>query len=162
MVKRATAHRAPWEPADREGCFVKESAGTLLYRRKDDQLEVLLIHHSGGYNRNAPWGIPKGTIEPGESVEQAARRETIEETGVTAGDLVPLGSIQYRRSRKRVYGFAGPAPADAAPRCASWEIDCAEFLPMDEARRRIHVDQLPFLERLEKLLQPGQGESLPA
>jgi len=140
---------------------VKESAGTLLYRHRNGQLEVLLIHHAGGYNRNAPWGIPKGTIEPGETVEQAARRETIEETGVTAGDLVPVGSIQYRRSRKRVYGFAGPAPENAAPRCASWEIDRAEFLLMEEARRRIHVDQLPFLDRLLQLLTPGQ-ESLPA
>jgi len=132
---------------------MKESAGTLLYRRRGEVLEVLLIHASGNYNRKAPWGIPKGLTDEGESLEAAARRETIEETGVTAGDLVSLSSIDYTKSRKRVHCFAGEAPADAAPRCASWEIDHAEFLPLDEARRRIHPDQAPFLDRLLQHLQ---------
>ena len=48
--------------------------------------------------------------------------------------------------------FAGPAPDDAEPRCASWEIDQAAFLPLDEARNRIHPDQAPFLDRLVELL----------
>jgi predicted NUDIX family NTP pyrophosphohydrolase len=39
---------------------MKQSAGTLLYRIRDGQWEVLLIHASGSYNRHAPWGIPKG------------------------------------------------------------------------------------------------------
>jgi predicted NUDIX family NTP pyrophosphohydrolase len=59
----------------------------------------------------------------------------------------------YRKSRKRVHGFAGEAPADAAPRCASWEVDRAEFVPLDEARRLIHPDQAPFLDRLAELLK---------
>jgi predicted NUDIX family NTP pyrophosphohydrolase len=131
---------------------MKESAGTLLYRRHNDQLEVLLIHPSGNYNRRAPWGIPKGLLDEGEDHESAARRETIEETGVTPGALVPLSSIDYRKSRKRVHCFAGEAPAEAEPRCASWEIDQAAFLPLEEARHRIHPDQAPFLDRLLEML----------
>jgi predicted NUDIX family NTP pyrophosphohydrolase len=127
---------------------MKESAGTLLYRRGPDGLEVLLVHPSGNYNRRAPWGIPKGIPEEGEELEAAARRETLEECAVTAGELVSLSSITYQKSRKRVHCFAGPAPADAQPRCASWEIDQAAFLPLEEARRRIHPDQAPFLDRL--------------
>lgn len=132
---------------------MKESAGTLLYRRRGDVLEVLLIHASGNYNRKAPWGIPKGLTDAGESLEAAARRETLEETGVTPGNLISLSSIDYTKSRKRVHCFAGEAPADAAPRCASWEIDHAEFLPLDEARRRIHPEQAPFLDRLLEYLR---------
>ena len=130
-----------------------QSAGTLLYRRGPNGLEVLLVHPSGNYNRHKPWGIPKGLPEDGESLEAAARRETLEEAGVTAGELVELDSIIYKKSRKQVHCFAGPAPPDAAPRCASWEIDGAEFLPLDEARRRIHPDQAPFLDRLEAHLK---------
>jgi predicted NUDIX family NTP pyrophosphohydrolase len=130
-----------------------ESAGALLYRKSDVGLEVLLVHPSGNYNRRAPWSIPKGLLEPGELPEVAARRETEEETGIVAGRLTPLGSIDYRKSRKRVHGFAGEVPADAKPRCESWEIDQAEFLPIDESRRRIHPDQLPLLDRLEELLK---------
>jgi len=132
---------------------VLQSAGTLLYRRGPNGLEVLLVHPSGNYNRHKPWGIPKGLPEDGESLEAAARRETLEEAGVTAGELVELDSIIYKKSRKQVHCFAGPAPPDAAPRCASWEIDGAEFLPLDEARRRIHPDQAPFLDRLEAHLK---------
>ena len=134
---------------------MKEACGTLLWRRAPGRgLEVLLVHASGAYNRKAPWGIPKGVREEGESLEETARRETLEETGVTAGPLEPLGFIDYRKSRKRVHAFAGPAPEGAAPRCASWEIDCAEFVDIDRARELIHPDQQPFLDRLLERLGP--------
>lgn len=128
---------------------MKESAGLLLYKAGAAGVEVLLIHASGPYNRKAPWGIPKGLPDPGEALEAAARRETEEETGVRVeGPVSPLGSIDYTKSRKRVHAFAAPLPPGAAPRCASWEIDAAELLPLEEARRRIHPDQAPFLDRL--------------
>ncbi|HEX7898007.1 MAG TPA: NUDIX domain-containing protein [Planctomycetota bacterium] len=128
---------------------MKETAGTLLYRRRGDVLEVLLIHPSGNYNRKSPWGIPKGHPDDGEALEAAARRETLEETGVVAGALVEIGFVDYVKSKKRVYGFAGEAPPDAAPTCASWEVDRAEFVPIDKARDLIHPDQRPFLDRLK-------------
>jgi predicted NUDIX family NTP pyrophosphohydrolase len=134
---------------------MKQSSGTLLYRRTQRGLEVLLVHPSGNYNRKAPWGIPKGEPNEGESPEQAARRETLEETGLVVGELTDLGHVDYTRSRKRVYAFAGPAPDDCAPRCASWEIDQAEFVPVELARGLIQRDQVAFLDRLLALL----GES---
>lgn len=129
-----------------------ESAGTLLYRMDRGRVEVLLVHPSGPYNRKAPWSIPKGLIDPGEDPAATARRETLEETGIQAGDLVPLGTVQYRKSRKRIHCFAGPAPQGVQPRCASWEVDQAAFLPLADARQRLHPDQQAFLDRLEELL----------
>ena len=84
--------------------------------------------------------------------ELIARRETLEETGVTADKLHALGHINYRKSRKRVYCFAGLAAADAKPRLASWEVDQARFLPLAEARECIHPDQQAFLDRLVETL----------
>ena len=131
---------------------MKQSAGTLLYR-KGLELEVLLVHPSGNYNRRAPWGIPKGEPEPDEPLEDAARRETREETGIDVkGPLLSLDSITYVKSRKTVYCYAGPAPEGAAPTCASWEIDGAEFMTIEQARQRIHPDQRPFLDRLVRML----------
>jgi predicted NUDIX family NTP pyrophosphohydrolase len=131
---------------------MRQSAGTLLYRPGPDGLEVLLVHPSGPYNRKAPWSIPKG--EPGDDadLEETARRETLEETGVTAGPLVALGSMDYRKSRKRVHCFTGPAPSDAAPHPASWEVDQAGFVPLARARQLLHLDQCIFLDRLEEHL----------
>jgi len=131
---------------------VKESAGTLLYRRNGTAVEVLIVHPSGTYNRRAPWSIPKGKPEPGEDLEAAARRETVEETGVLAGELRPIGSVDLTRSRKRVHGFAGPAPYGPAPRCASWEVDRVLFVPVDRAREMLHPAQVSFLDRLVELL----------
>jgi predicted NUDIX family NTP pyrophosphohydrolase len=131
----------------------KLSSGTVLYRRVDEALEVLLVHPAGNYNRRAPWGIPKGAPDPEETLEATARRETLEETGLSVqGPLVDLGHVDYTRSKKRVHAFAGPAPDGAIPRCASWEVDKAEFIELSRARRIIHPDQAALLDRLERLL----------
>jgi predicted NUDIX family NTP pyrophosphohydrolase len=137
---------------------MKRSSGTLLYRQGPAGLEVLLVHPSGNYNREAPYGIPKGELDGDEDLETAARRETLEETGVEAGPLVALGHIVYKKSQKEVHAFAGPAPADANPQLASWEIDQSRFVSIDEARRIIHPDQAVFLDRLlEHLAANPQG-----
>ena len=125
-----------------------------MYREGPDGLEVLIVHPSGNYNRKAPWSIPKGEPEEEEAIETTARRETLEETGVVAGALISLGHIDYTKSRKRVHCFAGPAPHDATPKCASWEVDKAEFVPLERAKELLHPEQRPFIDRLlEKLLK---------
>lgn len=145
----------------------KLSSGTVLYRMVDGAVEVLLVHPAGNYNRRAPWGIPKGAPDPDETLEATARRETLEETGLAIdGPLVDLGHVDYTRSKKRVHGFAGKAPDGAAPRCASWEVDKAEFIEITRARRIIHPDQAALLDRLLRHLgasaDDAPGEKAPA
>ncbi len=140
----------------------KLSSGTVLYRHVDGTVEVLLVHPAGNYNRRAPWGIPKGAPDPDEQLEQTARRETFEETGLeVSGPLVALGHVDYTRSKKRVYAFAAPAPDGAAPRCASWEVDKAEFIEITRARRIIHPDQAALLDRLQRYLEPDAATPAP-
>ena len=137
---------------------MRESSGTLLFRSLGGHTEVLIVHPSGPYNRRAPWSIPKGRTEDGEALETAARRETLEETGVEAGPLMALGSVELKKSRKRIHAFAGPAPQGAAPRCASWEVDRAEFLPLGLARELLHPDQAPLIDLLQQMLSRAEGE----
>ena len=139
---------------------MKQSAGTLLYRRGPEGLEVLLVHASGNYNRKAPWSIPKGEPDENEDLDSAARRETLEETGIGAGAdaLVPLGHIVYQKSRKQVHAFAGPLPVGADPKPTSWEIDQARFMDLDVARQKIHPDQAAFLDRLLALLEDAKRQ----
>ncbi len=138
---------------------MKQSAGLLLYtpgghvRADPVSVTVLLVHASGPYNRKAPFGIPKGEPNEGEPLEAAARRETLEETGIeVTGRLEPLGFVDYTRSRKRIHAWAAPMPAGAVPRCASWEIDQARMFSIEEARRVMHPDQVAFVERLAGVL----------
>ena len=135
---------------------MKQSSGTLLYRRTMKGLEVLIVHPSGPYNRKAAWSIPKGEPNEGEALEMTARRETLEETGVAIdGPVVALGHIDYTKSRKRVHCFAAPLPDGQTPRCAQWEIDRAEVMTLDEAKRLIHADQAAFIDRLVAYLGTG-------
>ena len=117
-------------------------------------VSVLLVHPSGAYNRNAPYGIPKGEPNAGEELEATARREVLEETGVNVtGDIVSLGHIDYVKSRKRVHAWAAPLPVGTVPKCASWEIDKAQMFSLDDARKAIHRDQAVFIDRLVKALE---------
>lgn len=131
---------------------MKISSGTLLYRDGQLGLEVLIVHPSGNYNAKAPWSIPKGLPNEGEELEAAARRETLEETGVTAPpSLTPLGHVDLP-SKKRVFCFAGAALPGTTAGITSWEIDKSEFVPIEEAKRRLHLSLQEFIPRLKKLL----------
>ncbi len=134
----------------------KLAAGTVLFRVADARLEVLLVHPSGAYHATTPWGIPKGEPNPRESLEAAARRETLEETGVVASRLCDIGYVDYKKSKKRVHAFAGRAPAGCLPRCASWEVDRSEFVELDRALELVHPDQRPLVERGKALFDRGE------
>src|SRR2546426_1150802 len=113
---------------------MKESAGTLLYRRRAGCFEVLIIK-PGGFAARYGWSIPKGLVEPGEDPEAAARPETREETGVDPGPLELLGCIEYTKSRKRIHCFFGHAPEREPTRIRDFEVAEARFVEKDDARR---------------------------
>src|SRR5262249_60726742 len=94
---------------------VKQSAGTLLYRETTGELEVLLVHPSGAYNRKSPWSIPKG--EPGEDaeLEATARRETLEEKGVGGCGHVLPGTTQQPQIAETHSLVTRSGPARATP-----------------------------------------------
>jgi predicted NUDIX family NTP pyrophosphohydrolase len=132
----------------------KESSGTLLYRRQKNTVEVLIVCPSGPAARYG-WSIPKGLPDANETLEEAARRETREETGCDAGELKYLGYIDYKKSQKRVHCFHGRA-GDVTPKVASWEISSARFVPIDEAQDLLHEDQRSLIDMLMAAIkEPG-------
>lgn len=67
------------------------SAGGAVLSRDGNRAYVALI----ATRRGARWGLPKGTVDPGETPEQTARREVREETGLRAEILCHLDKIEY-------------------------------------------------------------------
>ncbi|HHX64253.1 MAG TPA: NUDIX hydrolase [Chloroflexi bacterium] len=68
------------------------SAGGIVLCRPDEGVpKVALIATHGGRR----WGLPKGGIAVGESLEEAALREVREETGLVAEIIEPLEPIEY-------------------------------------------------------------------
>ena len=64
----------------------EKSCGAVIFRRKKE-LEVLVIRQNQGH-----WCFPKGHVEYGETIEQTAAREVLEETGLS---LDIFGSFRH-------------------------------------------------------------------
>jgi predicted NUDIX family NTP pyrophosphohydrolase len=155
----------------------RTSAGILLWRRTGDgDVEVLLAHMGGPYWAKKDlghWTIPKGEVEEGEELTDVARREFEEETGHAVADvsLIDLGEIR-QKSGKVVLGWAAEGDLDPANAVSNtyemeWppgsgrraefpEIDRVEWFGLDDARRKLKDAQVPFLDRLEAVLE-GAG-----
>jgi 8-oxo-dGTP pyrophosphatase MutT (NUDIX family) len=97
--------KAPAIPTKRE-----ISAGGVVYRRSDDEIEIVLASRRTRRGQLA-WGLAKGGIEDEESMEDAAVREVREETGLLAEIEASLGETRYFyvwenvRIRKTVHFF---------------------------------------------------------
>jgi predicted NUDIX family NTP pyrophosphohydrolase len=148
------------------------SAGILLFRTNDRGIEVLLVHPGGPFWRRkdlGAWTIPKGEVQPGEDLLDAARREFHEETGWPAeGEVIALGQVR-QASRKVVHAWAVEGEFDPAainsntfemewpPRSGKMttfpEADRAAWFGIAEARRRILPAQSPLLDALLLHLQ---------
>ncbi|WP_084337385.1 NUDIX hydrolase [Actinomadura oligospora] len=113
------------------------AAGGLLWREDaDGGLEVGVIHRP----RHDDWTFPKGHVEPGEHVLRAAVREIVEETGIVAelGRRLPSADYVVGGRPKRVDWWAASPVASTGPAFVpNHEVDALEWLPPDEAGRRL-------------------------
>jgi predicted NUDIX family NTP pyrophosphohydrolase len=148
----------------------KVSAGLLMYRVREGELEVLLAHPGGPFwiNRDAgAWTIPKGEIQEDEEPLAAARREFEEEIGLQPqGEFIALQPIT-QKSGKLVHAWAFEGECDTTcirsntfqmewpPRSGkfqAWpEVDRACFFRIKEAKEKINPAQVAFLQELENL-----------
>lgn len=131
----------------------RHSAGIALYRVRPDGVQLLLGHLGGpiwGPRDAHAWSIPKGLLEPGETTEQAARREFTEELGlpVPPGDLVLLGDF-HQANGKRVTAFAlegdlDPDSIQPGPFVMRWPPGSGQLQEFPELDRVVwfHLDQI--------------------
>ena len=96
---------------------MKQSAGILLYRFRQNALEVMLVHPGGPFYARkdaGAWTIPKGEPDEDEDLLLAAQREFTEETGhVLKGTFIALTSVK-QKGGKLVHAWAVEGDMDVA------------------------------------------------
>jgi 8-oxo-dGTP pyrophosphatase MutT (NUDIX family) len=129
--------------------------------------KILLVHPTGGSWQKRTLGIPKGSIEEGETELEAALRETFEETGIqlradqleptihsvivySHKDKKPVGTIFYAICRIEDPAKIG-LPGDRVPKTQLQleEVDWAGFMEISEAYEKMIYSQLIILDRVK-------------
>lgn len=155
---------------------MKRSAGMLMYRLREGQLEVLLAHPGGPFYRNkdaGTWSVPKGELRQDEEPLACAVREFQEETGLCAREpYLSLGEIvQKGGKRVQAWAFDGSAlvvdcslpppsntfelewPPRSGKRAVFPEVDRIGFFSLAEAGPKILPAQTELLHRLKQLIE---------
>jgi len=145
----------------------KQSAGILLYRKKESELQVFLVHPGGPFFKNkdmGAWSIPKGEFLDDEDPLAAAKREFKEETGQSIdGNFIPLNPVTLK-SGKIVYAWAVEGdldhenifsnlfemewPPKSGKKQSFPEIDRAEWFDVEIAKQKINSGQVGLIESL--------------
>ena len=152
--------------------MVTKSAGVLLYRQTP-RIEVFLGHMGGPFwehRDEGAWGIPKGLVDEGETLINAAVRECYEEVGfkVDPKGLRELGFVKMKNG-KEVHAWAYEVEPGTEITISSntfdleWpkgsgeirqfpEVDRASWFDLEQAAKMIIEIQSVFLHRLENLI----------
>ena len=152
----------------------KKSAGIILYRKKNNILEIMLVHPGGPFWAKKDlnvWSIPKGEFDDDEDALVAAKREFEEELGrkMLSEKIIELAPVKSK-SNKTVYAFAAEEEFDTAniksnliwidwpPRSGKRievpEVDQAAWFDIETAKQKILTYQLPLIDELVEIL-PG-------
>ena len=145
-------------PQTRKKTRNEHSSGGAVIRSDNGTAQVALIATRG----RTRWGLPKGAVSEGETSEQAALREVLEETGLQAEIVKPLDTIEYffragdTLIRKKVDFYLMRYVAGTLTPQLS-EVDDVEWVELSEAIQRASFDSERKL--LETALQDASSIS---
>ncbi|XP_052765678.1 bis(5'-nucleosyl)-tetraphosphatase [asymmetrical]-like [Mya arenaria] len=132
------------------------AAGLIVFRRGVDSVEYLLLKHS---NRKWHWSPPKGKIDHGESLFDAALRETKEETGFTVPPLKLYkdfhNTVHYQRNGvpKKIDFWLAELPDDIEVKLSDEHID-KKWLKVTEAVEYVRYKEVGgVLEKADVFIQ---------
>ena len=114
------------------------AAGGLVRRRRDGIDEILVVHRPA----YGDWSFPKGKLEPGESEEDAAVREVIEETGLRCRLDGEIATTRYHdsRGRPKTVRYWSMTPIGGRLQAAN-EVDDVRFVSLSDAALLLTYDR---------------------
>lgn len=115
-----------------------QAAGTLIVADG----KMLFIRRGQRNDHPGEWAMPGGMVEAGESLEDAARRETSEETGFTPGEMRELATWRDGDVDFTIF-FTETEPFDVV---LSTESDGAKWMPLGQAPEPLMESDRQFLE----------------
>lgn len=113
---------------------VVPAAGAVLYRMDGGSARCAVVHRP----RYDDWSLPKGKVDPGESLPVTAVREIAEETGFSAALESRIGTTAYplkENTRKEVTYWSALASGGGFE--PNSEVDDIRWLPVDEAKELV-------------------------
>jgi len=115
------------------------AAGGVVRRRVDGHVLTVLVHRP----RYHDWTFPKGKLLEGESFEEAALREVLEETGLECRIDAELPSLRYidQDGRRKVVRYWSMEALDGADLRPTDEVDEARWCTLAEAREMLSYDR---------------------
>jgi 8-oxo-dGTP pyrophosphatase MutT (NUDIX family) len=136
----SSADRPAQAKRRRDGVPVERavSAGGIVYRKGERGIEIVIC----GRSRDGVWGLPKGTPNKGESLEETAVREVSEETGLEVRILDKIGVVEYWfaadgvRYHKWVHHYLMECTGGDTSKHDS-EYDKVEWRPVQDALRTL-------------------------
>jgi 8-oxo-dGTP diphosphatase len=136
--------------------LIRAAGGVVFRRTSKGNLRVLVAHRP----RYDDWSLPKGKADEGETPEQTAVREVLEETGYRCRVVASLGVTRYRvpGGAKEVNWFAMKPLPDSPGFRKNSEVDEVQWLSRRRALKQLNYDQdRDLIEQtdLKKLAQTG-------
>lgn len=138
------------------------AAGAVCWRLVDGVPHVLLIHRDS----HGDVSLPKGKVDPGETLPETAVREVSEETGLSLALGAPLGTVEYAlpsgRGKHVTYwaAFADAAAIRASTFIPNREVSALEWLPLAKAKKKAsYRHDVRIIEAFETLWDDGVGET---